>query len=408
MDKSEKDGHIEHFIEPHTKPHSKHYTERSIERSIEHHIEHHKGRGAVSNPANRFAHLKTEPFDDGWDSTNWDSTNWDSTNWDSTNWDIAENPTSSPKTIVLKDNTKSIISSNKSPDIPFDKSINPYRGCEHGCIYCYARPTHAYWDLSPGLDFETKIFAKPDAARLLREKLSKPGYQPKPLCIGANTDPYQPIESDLEITRSILEVLAEFRHPFSIITKSALIRRDLDILGPMAEQNLCSVAVSTTTLDNNLKRILEPRTPSGQTRLKTIASLSDANIPVTLLAAPMIPYINDAELEDILTAGRQAGARSARYILLRLPLEVSEMFQDWLHTHFPDRADKVMNIIRQSRGGSDYQSAFGIRMRGTGHFADLLEQRWRICSKKLGFENEDRFDLDYTLFRRTNEQLPLF
>jgi DNA repair photolyase len=348
-----------------------------------------KGRGALTNPSNRFDPQTIEAIHDGWDS-------------------CGQDEPSPPKTTVLTETSKTIITRNKSPDIPFDYSINPYRGCEHGCIYCYARPTHAYWDLSPGLDFETKIITKPDAANLLRAKLSQPGYKPKALCIGANTDPYQPLESELKITRGIIEVLSEFKHPFSIITKSALIKRDLDLLAPLAKKNLCSVAISVTTLDNSLKRILEPRTPAGGVRVQTIRTLTEAGIRVTLLAAPMIPYINDQELESILAAGKKAGAVSAKYILLRLPLEISPMFQDWLQEHFPDRAQKVMNIIRQSRGGSDYRSAFGERMRGTGHFADLLNSRWRVSSRKLGYSSEDRYELDYSQFKTSNEQLTLF
>ncbi len=348
-----------------------------------------KGRGALSNPSNRFDPRTIEAIHDGWDS-------------------CGQDEPSPPKTTVLRETSKTIITSNSSPDIPFDFSINPYRGCEHGCIYCYARPTHAYWDLSPGLDFESKIITKPDAAKLLREKLSQPGYKPKALCIGANTDPYQPLESELKITRSIIEVLSEFRHPFSIITKSALIERDLDLLAPLAEKNLCSVAVSVTTLDNALKRILEPRTPAGGVRIQTIRALTEAGIHVTLLAAPMIPCINDQELESILAAGKTAGAVAARYILLRLPLEISPMFQDWLQEHFPDRAQKVMSIVRQSRGGSDYRSVFGERMRGTGHFADLLNSRWQISCRKLGYTNDDRYELDYSSFKTSNEQMRLF
>ena len=348
-----------------------------------------KGRGALSNPSNRFDPQTIEAIHDGWDS-------------------CEEDQPAPLKTTVLTETSKTIITNNRSPDIPFDFSINPYRGCEHGCIYCYARPTHAYWDLSPGLDFETRIITKPNAAILLREKLTQPGYKPKTLCIGANTDPYQPLESELKITRSIIEVLSEFRHPFSIITKGALIQRDLDLLAPLAEKNLCSVAVSVTTLDNSLKRILEPRTPAGGVRIQTIKNLSEAGIPVTLLAAPMIPYINDQELESILAAGKEAGASSARYILIRLPLEVSPMFQDWLKEHFPDRAKKVMSTIRQSRGGSDYRSVFGERMRGTGPFADLINARWQVSSRKLGYTNDDRYELDYSQFKTSNKQLALF
>lgn len=349
-----------------------------------------KGRGALSNPDNRYSRQRLESFDDGWGSLQ----------------DTINQP--APETETIIDRSRTIISTNNSPDISVDHSINPYRGCEHGCIYCYARPSHAYWDFSPGLDFETRIIIKPDAAGLLREKFSNPGYEVKSICIGANTDPYQPVESRLKITRSILEVMAEFNHPFSIITKSGLITRDIDILAPMARKNLCSVAVSVTTMDDDLKRIMEPRTPSGRARISTINALSDAGIRVTLLAAPMIPAINDHELENILEKGREAGAVSCRYILLRLPLEISPMFQDWLHAHFPERAAKVMSLVRQSRNGQDYQAAFGTRMTGTGQFADLLRQRWQIASRRLGYRNDDRLALDRDQFVRLHEQLKLF
>jgi DNA repair photolyase len=349
-----------------------------------------KGRGAVTSPGNRYSNTRTEVFDDGWDSIQ----------------EVLGGK--APETLTLNDDSKTIITTNRSPDIPFEQSINPYRGCEHGCIYCYARPTHAFWDLSPGLDFESKIVVKTDAAELLRAKLSSPKYEVKPICIGANTDPYQPLESRLKTTRSLLEILAEFRHPFSLITKSTLVTRDLDILAPLAEENLCSIAVSVTTMDDQLKRIMEPRTPSGHARVSTLKQLTNAGIRATLLAAPMIPCINDHELESIMALGREAGADSCRYILLRLPLEISPMFQAWLKSHFPDRAEKVMSIIRQSREGNDYQNAFGKRMTGTGQFADLIRQRWLIASRKLGYRNEDRFDLDGSQFVRINEQLDLF
>ena len=349
-----------------------------------------KGRGAVSNSDNRFADKSIEAFHDGWDSE--------------------DDQPHKLKTEVLNETSRTIISTNDSPDIPFRQSINPYKGCEHGCIYCYARPTHAYWDLSPGLDFETKIIAKRNAAVLLREKLSKPGYQVSPIVIGANTDPYQPLEATLKITRSLIEVLADFNHPFSIISKSGLMTRDLDLLAPMAEKQLFSAAISVTTLDNDLKRKLEPRAASGQVRLNTIRTLTGAGIPVSMLVAPMIPCINDSELESILAAGRDAGAVSAAYILLRLPLEVSEMFRDWLAAHFPDRADKVMSIVQNTRGGRDYRSRFGERMRGSGVFADLLQQRFNIASRKLGFKSigKEHSSLDSSLFIRVNEQLALF
>ena len=348
-----------------------------------------KGRGAHSNPVNRFSSRRSESFADGWASP--------------------ADATPPPKTTLIRESAKTIVSSNASPDIGFDQSINPYRGCEHGCIYCYARPTHAYWDMSPGLDFETRIVIKENAAELLEKTLSRPGYVAKPICIGANTDPYQPVEAQLKITRSIIEVLCSFRHPFSIITKSHLITRDLDLLVPMAQRQLCHVAVSVTTLDRNLKRILEPRTPDGQKRLAAITALSDEGINVTMMAAPIIPCINDHELETLMQAGKSSGAHDARYILIRLPHEISPMFQNWLQAHFPDRATKVMSVIRQSRDGKDYQGEFGLRMRGSGEFASLLRQRWRISHRQLGFDaSENRFELDCSQFRRHPQQMNLF
>ena len=348
-----------------------------------------KGRGANSNPDNRYARYTTEAFEDGWDSI--------------------EDAPDSIATLVLEEQCKTIISSNQSPDIPFTFSINPYRGCEHGCIYCYARPTHAYWDLSPGLDFETKIITKPEAASILRKTISKPSYKCQPICIGANTDPYQPLEAKLKITRSILEVLQAFRHPFSVITKSQLIRRDIDILSEMAADNLCSVAVSVTTLNNELKRKLEPRAASGKARLSVIKALSDAGVRVTMLVAPIIPAINDTVIEEILAAGRAAGAVGASYIFLRLPGEVSGLFRDWLQQHYPDRADHVMSLVQQSRGGRDYQSGFGTRMVGEGVFAKMIHDRFRIARQRLGFDEDDRFELDTSQFKDlNNRQLCLF
>lgn len=348
-----------------------------------------KGRGATTNPDNRYAHTSSEEFDDGWSRI--------------------EEAATPIATVVFEEKSKTIISSNQSSDIPFRFSINPYRGCEHGCIYCYARPTHAYWDLSPGLDFETKIISKPQAAELLRKTITKPGYKCEPVCIGANTDPYQPLEGKLTITRSILEVMQAFRHPFSIITKSQLINRDIDILAEMAANNLCSVAVSVTTLDNDLKRKLEPRAASGRARLNTIRLLSDAGVKVTLLVAPIIPFINESEIEDILEAGRQAGAVSASYIFLRLPLEVSGLFRDWLTEHYPEKKRHVMSLVQQSRGGGDYQSGFGSRMVGVGVFAKLISDRFRIASQRLGFVDSARFTLDTSQFiHQGDKQMDLF
>ncbi len=349
-----------------------------------------KGRGTDQNPANRYAASRSESVDDGW----WQD----------------ETPQPSA-TRVLDEKVRTIITTNTSPDIPFDQSINPYRGCEHGCIYCYARPSHAYWDLSPGLDFETKIITKRTGPQLLEAALERRGYVCKPIAIGANTDPYQPVESSERITRGVLEVLQRHQHPFSLITKSALILRDLDIIAPMAEQGLCSVAVSVTTLDNALKRKLEPRTASPSARLRTIRALSDAGVPVTMMVAPVIPFINDREIEDILAAGREAGALSANYIFLRLPLEVAPLFESWLEAHFPDRAAHVMSLVRQSRDGRDYDPAFFERMRGNGRFAELISQRFRVAARRLGLESrgtDERFELDTSQFVQSHQQLALF
>jgi DNA repair photolyase len=312
-------------------------------------------------------------------------------------------------TKLIPEQSKTIISSNKSPDIPFNKSINPYRGCEHGCVYCYARPTHAYWDMSPGLDFETKIIVRTNAAPLLEQSFNKPRYQCEPICIGSNTDPYQPTERSERITRSVLEVLQRYRHSFSIITKGELILRDIDILTNMAKGNLCSVAVSLTTLNNETKRKLEPRTASPAARLKVIEQLSKAGVNVTVLAAPIIPVVNDHELEDILTAASNVSAKSAAYIFLRLPLEIDTLFTEWLQQHYPDRVDHVLSIMRQSRGGKTYESQFHTRMKGRGVFADLLHQRFQPATRKHGFNiDSSRNHLDMTRFRKQNEQLSLF
>ena len=307
---------------------------------------------------------------------------------------------------------RTIIARNRSPDIPFEQSINPYRGCEHGCIYCYARPSHAWLDLSPGLDFETRLTYKVNAAELLDGQLRARGYQCKPITIGANTDPYQPVEKRLGITRQVLEVLQRFRHPVSLITKGNLIERDIDILSAMAADGLASVAVSVTTLDRDLKRALEPRTPEGNARLATVQRLSEAGVPVSVLVAPVIPALNDSELETILRRARDAGALSAGYILLRLPLEIRDLFQEWLEEHYPLRAEHVMSLIRQSRGGADYDARFGHRMRGTGAFADLLASRFDIACRKLGINRrEGAVDLDCSKFRvpeQHGDQFSLF
>lgn len=309
-----------------------------------------------------------------------------------------------PKTRLREEKSRTIITKNVSPDVPFEQSINPYQGCEHGCIYCFARPTHSYWDLSPGLDFETQVFFKKNARVLLLNALGKKSYRCKPIALGANADPYQPAEKQLGITREILEVLADCRHPFTIVTKSGLIQRDIDILADMAKDDLVSVAISVTTLSAELKTLLEPRATSYQKRLETIRLLTEQGIPVTVLAAPMIPFINDQELEPILEASWEAGARQAAYILLRLPHEIKDLFVDWLQAHYPDRKERVLNTIRVSRGGKLYQSDFGSRMRGEGVFADLLSKRFEVAARRLGFTERDRDHkvLNTHLFRAPN------
>jgi DNA repair photolyase len=324
-----------------------------------------RGRGARSNPDNRFAEHAHELVDDGWGSLD------------------AEAPPL--RTILGKDTSRTVISYNRSPDVGFDRSINPYRGCEHGCVYCFARPTHAYLGLSPGLDFESRLFYKPDAAALLRMELAAPQYRCAPIAVGINTDAYQPVERRLHITRAVLEVLRECRHPFTIVTKSALVERDLDIISEMAQEHLVQVMVSVTTLRHVLARKLEPRATAPARRLETIARLSAAGVPVGVLAAPLIPVLTDSELESILTRAREAGAISAGYVLLRLPHEVKDLFREWLAEHEPTQAEHVMQRIRDSRGGKDYDAAFGTRMRGTGLYADMIAQRFRAACNRLGF-----------------------
>lgn len=329
-----------------------------------------KGRGAVSNATSRFDDAAREAFDDGWRDY----------------WDGDADP--ALRTTVLEDQCRTVIAYNESPDVPFDRSINPYRGCEHGCIYCYARPTHAYLGLSPGLDFETRIFAKRDAAAVLIDELSRPGYRPAPVALGANTDPYQPVERGLGITRAVLEVLRDFRHPVTIVTKSALIERDIDILAPMAAANLASVAVSVTTLDPDLGRRMEPRAAAPQRRVKAIRTLTDAGIPVGVLVAPVIPALNDHELESILARARAAGAQAAGYVLLRLPHEVRTLFDEWLAQHYPLRAQHVTSVLGAMRGGKAYDARFGARMRGVGEFARVIAQRFRSASRRHQFNGE--------------------
>lgn len=344
-----------------------------------------RGRGTASNPHNRFAPNRSVVEDDGW---------------------YQEAPLTQG-TEVIFETAKSIITRNSSPDIPFDRSINPYRGCEHGCIYCYARPSHAYWDMSPGLDFETKLIAKTNAAALLEQQLSKPGYRCAPITLGANTDPYQPIEREHKLTRATLEVLLRYRHPVTIITKGSLILRDLDLLAELARQRLVSVFISLTTLDDALKCTLEPRAASPKARLRAIKVLRQAGVPVGVLCAPMIPMINDSELEALMTEAKAAGALSASYILLRLPLEVAPLFEEWLATHYPQRAAHVMSLIRQSRDGATNDSRFGSRMRGEGQFADLLAQRYGLAARRLGLKNRESFVLDCDSFCPPGGQMSL-
>jgi DNA repair photolyase len=298
-----------------------------------------------------------------------------------------------------------IISSNNSPDVPFDRSINPYQGCEHGCVYCYARPTHSYLDLSPGLDFETQIFYKPNAVAKLLEAWEKPGYDCKPITLGANTDPYQPAERQLALTRDLLTVFLQHRHPVTIITKGALVCRDIDLLAELAASRLCSVAISLPTLDPDLKRIMEPRVPSATSRLKAIGALSAAGIPTSVLVAPLIPAINDHELESILQSAASAGAEEARYIFLRLPHELKAIFADWLGTHFPDRAAHVSSLIRQAGGGRAYDSRYGVRQTGRGPYAEMLASRFAAASRRFGLRPHTRREpLDCDQFLKPGQQ----
>jgi DNA repair photolyase len=342
------------------------------------HIQPLVGRGAVSNPQGRFEHTKSERVDDGWGSL--------------------DEPLPAFDTVVRPDPARTIISRNQSPDVGFDQSINPYRGCEHGCIYCYARPSHSYLNLSPGLDFETKLFFKENAAQLLEQELAAPNYRCSPITLGANTDAYQPIEREHRVTRQIIEVLARYRHPFSIITKSALVERDIDLLAPLAKDNLVHVLLSVTTLSNELKRTLEPRTASPRARLRAIQSLSSAGIPVSVMVAPIIPVLTDSELESILDAAAQAGAKWAGYVLLRLPYELKELFRDWLQQHQPLAAKHVMSRLNAMRGGRDYDSRWGHRQRGEGEYARLLEQRFSKACARLGLNQEERFVHNRALF----------
>ena len=341
-----------------------------------------KGRGTAWAIEHRFNERSRSEFDDGWGTLE----------------QAALEEQSAPGTVVLEENVRGILSGNDSPDIGFDLSINPYRGCEHGCVYCYARPTHSYLNLSPGLDFETRIVAKVNAAERLREALSAKGYTPLQLNIGSVTDAYQPAERRLKITRSVIEVLSEARHPFSIITKSSLVERDIDLIAPMAQAGLAAVYVSLTTLDGALARALEPRAAAPHRRLRTIETLARAGIPVGVSVSPVIPFLNEPELERILQAARDAGAQRAFSIVLRLPWEVNPLFQNWLEQHVPERAARIMARVREMRGGKDNDSQFGSRMTGQGVWAQLLRQRFHKASARLGYSRE-RVELDLTQFR---------
>lgn len=346
-----------------------------------------KGRGAASNRTGRFEPLRRVETDDGWGSL--------------------ERAPAKLRTTVTADTSRTVITRNDSPDLDFDRSINPYRGCEHGCAYCYARPTHAFLGLSPGQDFESRIFAKPEAPALLRQELAKPGYTCRMIAMGTNTDPYQPVEREYRITRQILEVLAAHDHPVGIVTKSATICRDIDILGPMARRGLAKVAISVTTLDRKLANKLEPRASTPERRLGAIRELSAAGIPTGVMVAPLIPALTDTEIESILLAASQAGATEAAYILLRLPLEVRELFEEWLSVHAPNKASRVMTLVRDTRNGKAYDSRFGHRQRGEGAYADLIARRFAAAVKRYGLSTE-RSDLDTSRFHVPGPQLSLF
>ena len=348
------------------------------------HTDPRKGRGAAINPEGRFEKVEREAYDDGWVNEDGDDER-------------------ALKTQIIEETAASIITRNQSPDIPFTQSINPYQGCEHGCSYCYARPTHAYRNLSPGVDFETRIFAKINAAELLRKELSKPGYQCEVISLGANTDPYQPAERKLGITRSILEVCAEFNQPVGIVTKNAMVERDLDLLVPMAQKRLVNVFLSVNNLDHELARRLEPRCSAPARRLQAIRTLSQAGVPVGVLVAPVVPFLNDDQIEAVLEAAHEAGAMQAGYVVLRLPYEVKTLFRDWLERHYPLKARHVMSRVHEFRGGRDNDPNFGSRMRGQGEFAGLLARRFEIAKRRIGYDARGRMQrnvsLDTTLFR---------
>ena len=342
-----------------------------------------RGRGALSNAVGRYEKQTRVLVDDGWDD----------------GWRTEDGAPAPLRTEVIHDATRSIIARNKSPDISFDRSINPYRGCEHGCIYCFARPSHAYLGMSPGADFESRLFAKPNAAELLAKELSAPGYVPRTIAMGTNTDPYQPLEKKMRITRSVLEVLRDFRHPVGIVTKSPLILRDLDILSDMAAMGLAKAALSVTTLDRKLARVMEPRAGTPARRLQAIQALAGAGVPAGVMFAPAIPALNDHEMEAVLSAAAEAGAISAGYVLLRLPLEIKDLFREWLDANVPGRAKHVMALVRSMRGGKDYDSQWNSRMKGTGPYAEMMARRFHMAVKKLGL-NRPSQPLSVTSFKR--------
>ena len=339
-----------------------------------------RGRGAASNPGGRFEHTRLEAADDG--------------------WGCLDGPPRSADTVLVADRPRRAITRNTSPDVPFDQSVNPHQGCEHGCIYCFARPSHAYWNLGAGLDFETRIFHKPGLARLLEAELAAPGYRCKPINLGANTDPYQPAEREQRTTRGLLEVLLAHRHPVTVVTKGTLVLRDLDLLAQLAERRLCSVAVSLTTLDDGLKRLLEPRAAAPRARLRVISELAAAGVPVTVLLAPMIPALNDHELERLVEAAAGAGAGAAAFMPLRLPHELAALFEQWLREHFPQRADRVLNLVRDMRGGRLNDPRFGHRMRGDGPYAALLAARFAAARRRHGLGERRPPGLDCSQFVR--------
>jgi len=352
----------------------------------------HKGRGATLNPEGRFESLQREAFDDGWEPG-----------------EVAE--PGRPKTTVTPEHAKTIITRNDSPDVPFTFSINPYRGCEHGCIYCYARPSHAYLELSPGLDFETRLFAKVNAAELLRTELSKPGYRCESITLGANTDPYQPIEREWRVTRQILEVLAACEHPVAIITKNAMVERDLDLLAPMAQKNLAQVFLSVTTLDHEIARRMEPRASAPRRRIEAIRELAAAGVPTGVMVAPIVPFLTDDGLETVMETAARAGAVRAGYTLMRLPWELKDLFKDWLEHNYPLKAAHVMSRVRQMRGGKENDPNFGTRHSGTGLIADLLNKRFHNACQRFGLNDERRApNIDTTRFRppRLDGQMDLF